>query len=223
MQSRSCVDTPVEATGYVEAMPLDLGMSDAALRLVSACACPSTPKILGPGIVREIADRRAGPQAPAARDGRTTGAATRQRRASLDRFALRRAIQRNAHGREVGMSVSAFHHQFRRSTASLPGGLEIGALAQGARADRGPVPGAAVAAAAVGYESVLQFSREFKRFFGEVELEEGPDACARLFIVAGAASTDSLSCSAELQHRQDRDRFWSGSAARAVNRTMSET
>jgi len=53
----------VEATGYVEATPLDLAMSDAALRLVECLRSPVDAEILGPGIVREIVYRAlCGPQ-----------------------------------------------------------------------------------------------------------------------------------------------------------------
>ena len=91
----------------------------------------------------------------------------------LDPFPVRRAIQRGAHGRDVGMSVSAFHHQFKALTANSPVQYLKSVRLHKARAlivDEGS--GAAMAAAAVGYESASQFSREFKRFFGASPTEE---------------------------------------------------
>ena len=122
MQSRPGAAT-VEATGYVEATPLDLAMSDAALRWIHS------------------------------------------------RYAEPFSVTRMAE--EVGMSVSAFHHQFKALTASSPVQYLKSVRLHKARAlivDEGS--GAAVAATAVGYESASQFSREFKRFFGASPTEE---------------------------------------------------
>ncbi len=175
MQSRPRA-TAVEATGYVEATPLDLGMSDAALRLVECLRSPVDAEILGPGIVREIVYRAlCGPQGHLLLEmvGRQGQAA--QINAALrwihSRYAEPFSVTRMAE--EIGMSVSAFHHQFKALTASSPVQYLKSVRLHKARAlivDEGS--GAAVAAAAVGYESASQFSREFKRFFGASPTEE---------------------------------------------------
>src|SRR4029453_16564839 len=74
---------------------------------------------------------------------------------------------------DVGMSVSAFHHQFKALTASSPVQYLKSIRLHKARAlivDEGA--GAAAAATSVGYESASQFSREFRRFFGASPSEE---------------------------------------------------
>jgi AraC-like DNA-binding protein len=67
---------------------------------------------------------------------------------------------------EDGMSVSAFHHNFKAVTASSPLQYLTSVRLHKARMlifHDGL--GAALAADRVGYESASQFSREFKRFF----------------------------------------------------------
>src|SRR5918993_1173342 len=168
--------TMVEATGYVEATPLDLGMSDAALRLVECLRSPLDAEILGPGIVREIVYRAlCGPQGHLllemiGRQGQAAQINTALRWIH-SRYAEPFSVTRMAE--EVGMSVSAFHHQFKAFTASSPVQYLKSVRLHKARAlivDEGS--GAAVAATSVGYESASQFSREFKRFFGASPTEE---------------------------------------------------
>ena len=168
--------TMVEATGYVEATPLDLAMSDAALRLVECLRSPLDAEILGPGIVREIVYRAlCGPQGHLllemiGRQGQAAQINTALRWIH-SRYAEPFSVTRMAE--EVGMSVSAFHHQFKAFTASSPVQYLKSVRLHKARAlivDEGS--GAAVAATSVGYESASQFSREFKRFFGASPTEE---------------------------------------------------
>ena len=190
MQSRPHAPA-VEATGYVEATPLDLAMSDAALRLVECLRSPLDAEILGPGIVREIVYRAlCGPQGHLLLEmvGRQGQAA--QINAALrwihSRYAEPFSVAQMAD--EVGMSISAFHHQFKALTASSPVQYLKSVRLHKARAlivDEGS--GAAEAATAVGYESASQFSREFKRFFGASPTEEARRVRA---IVAEPASVE---------------------------------
>ena len=172
----------------------------------SACARRVDAEILGPAIVREIVYRAlCGPQGHLLLEmvGRQGQAA--QINAALrwihSRYAEPFSVTRMAE--EVGMSVSAFHHQFKALTASSPVQYLKSVRLHKARAlivDEGS--GAAVAAAAVGYESASQFSREFKRFFGASPTEEARRV--RAFVAEPAQSRFTrarLSCSAELQHR----------------------
>jgi AraC-like DNA-binding protein len=74
---------------------------------------------------------------------------------------------------ESGMSVSAFHHTFKAVTATSP--LQYLKSIRLHKARMLMVHdglGAAVAADRVGYESASQFSREFKRYFGNPPTEE---------------------------------------------------
>ena len=175
MQSRPHAPA-VEATGYVEATPLDLAMSDAALRLVECLRSPLDAEILGPGIVREIVYRAlCGPQGHL-----LMAMVERQGQASQINTALQ---WMHAHYAEpfsvariagdVAMSVSAFHHQFKALTGNSPVQYLKSVRLHKARAlivNEGA--GAAIAATSVGYESASQFSREFKRFFGASPTEE---------------------------------------------------
>ena len=86
--------------------------------------------------------------------------------------------------RRAGMSVSAFHHNFKLVTASSPlQYLKRIRLDQARRLMAHDGYNASTAARAVGYESPSQFSREFKRLFGVTPVEEAEHTRARL--VAG--------------------------------------
>lgn len=72
------------------------------------------------------------------------------------------------------MSVSAFHHNFKAVTSTSPLRYIKSIRLHKARqlmAQEGL--GAGLAAERVGYASPSQFSREFKRFFGESPRGEG--------------------------------------------------
>lgn len=165
-----------EELGCVEATPLDLAMSDAAVRLLECLRSPIDADVLGPGIVREIVYRAlSGPQghlllAMAGRQGQAAQINAALRWIHL-RYAEPFSVPKMAE--EVGMSVSAFHHQFKALTASSPVQYVKSVRLHRARAlivDEGA--GAAEAAVSVGYESPSQFSREFKRFFGATPTDE---------------------------------------------------
>ena len=179
---------PAEA-GCVRATPLDPAMSDAAVRLLEALRTPVEADILGPGIVREIVYRAlCGPQghlllAMVGRHGNTG-----QINAALQRMHARYAepFSVSEIASDVGMSVSAFHHQFKALMASSPVQYLKSVRLHKARdliVNEGTA--ASVAAASVGYESPSQFSREFKRFFGATPSEEARRVRAFL---AGSAS-----------------------------------
>jgi AraC-like DNA-binding protein len=74
---------------------------------------------------------------------------------------------------ETGMSVSAFHHNFKAVTGSSPlQYLKSVRLHKARMLILHDGLGAALAADRVGYESASQFSREFKRFFGNRPMQE---------------------------------------------------
>ena len=86
--------------------------------------------------------------------------------------------------RRAGMSVSAFHHNFKLVTACSPlQYLKRIRLDQASRLMAHDGYNASTAARSVGYESPSQFSREFKRLFGVTPVEEAEHTRARLIAV----------------------------------------
>ena len=169
-------EMPAEGPECVEATPLELEMSNAALRLVECLCAPIDADILGPGIVREIVYRAlCGPQghlllAMVGRQGQTAQINTALRWMHA-RYAEPFSVSQMAD--EVGMSVSAFHHRFKAATANSPVQyLKSVRLHKARDLIVNDGAGAAQAALSVGYESASQFSREFKRFFGASPIDE---------------------------------------------------
>jgi AraC-like DNA-binding protein len=155
----------------VHATPIDEVLSAATVRLLECLRSPVEAAVLGPSIKREITYRvLCGPRgdillAMLGRSGHAARihAALRQMDA---RYAEPLSVARLA--LDVGMSVSALHHHFKATTASSPLQYLKALRLHKARAlIHYEGLGAAEAADRVGYESASQFSREFKRFFGE--------------------------------------------------------
>ena len=149
----------------------DASFKSTLLRLLSALADPVEGKVIGPGLVRELMFRMlCGEAAPslAALSVQTTNLSRIEK--ALQRihedFASRLDVDQLAG--LVNMSPSAFHRTFKEVTASSP----IQYLKK-VRLDRARhlITDAHLrvgeAARRVGYESDSQFSREFKRYFGE--------------------------------------------------------
>ncbi len=162
---------PVESVAGIGSTPLTGPMANAALRLLECLGSETESRILGPQIVREITyhvlkgPRGGALRAVAARDSRASQIARVLKRIHVD-YARDLDIRQLAD--EAHMSISAFHHTFKEVTASSPlqylksirlhkaRGFLLGeGLPVGTAADR------------VGYASASQFSREYKRFFGE--------------------------------------------------------
>lgn len=145
-------------------------MIDATTRLLESLSSPVDGRILGPQIVREIIYRvLCGEQG-----GTLRSLATRNSRFSQVAKVLKRMhsdfgadIDIGALADEANMSVSSFHNNFKAVTGASP--LQYVKRIRLHKA-RGLIiqDGLSVGTAAwnVGYESVSQFSREFKRFFG---------------------------------------------------------
>ena len=170
----SRVPLPLEAsTPPVGKMVSDAGATllDAVLRLLRLLDDPAALPVLGPLAEQEILYRLlAGPD----------GARMRYITSSQGRVALvgraiawigknfreRLSIERLA--AEVGMSPSSLHEHFRAVTAMTPLQFQKQLRLQDARSLM-LVQDMDVATAAfrVGYESPTQFSREYRRYFGE--------------------------------------------------------
>jgi len=167
---------PVAAPRAIYATPLNDGLCDAATRLLESLRSRSDARILGPQIVREITYRvLRGEQGGALR-----AVAARHSHFGQIHKALRRihtdysgAIDIETLASESGMSVSAFHHNFKAVTSSSPlQYLKTIRLHKARMLMVNEGLGAGSAAGRVGYESPSQFSREFKRLFGSTPGEE---------------------------------------------------
>ncbi|WP_374291297.1 AraC family transcriptional regulator N-terminal domain-containing protein [Desulfovibrio desulfuricans] len=154
---------------------MDEEMKDATIRLLKAHRSEQETRILGPSYVREIHYRAlCGSQAPvllsAARGSgslaQVLNAINLMERSYQDKFDIKQ-LAVSAH-----MSTSAFHKAFKDITADSP--LQYLKKIRLAKARDLIVQRsmrANLAASEVGYESPSQFSREFKRYFGESPAE----------------------------------------------------
>jgi AraC-like DNA-binding protein len=173
-RSRPALVTPPEAT--VSATPIDLALSDAAVRLLEAMQSPLDAKVLGPQFVREIVYR--------VLRGRQGGALQSLLLMDGPRMQMHRVLHRmhsdyarpfhvSRIAADAGMSVSALHHHFKALTATSPiQYLKTVRLHKARMLMVQDSMGASIAAGRVGYESPSQFSREFKRMFGASPLDE---------------------------------------------------
>lgn len=162
---------PVPADPMAMAVsPVEADLLDASVRLVRLLDCPDDIQALLPLVTREIIYRLLiGEQG-----GRLGHLAVSEGRASQ----ITRAIERIRHdfdqplrieqtARELGMSVSGFHHHFKAVTALSPLQyqerlrlLEARRLLLNERLD------ATGAAYRVGYHDASHFNREYKALFG---------------------------------------------------------
>jgi AraC-like DNA-binding protein len=161
----------------MQATALDDALRGATIRLLESLRSADDARILGPQIVREIIYHvlrgklggnlraLAAPDSHFGRIGRVLN------RIHTD---YARAYDIATLARDAGMSVSAFHAHFRALTSSPPLKYLKNIRLHKARmlmVNEGV--NASGAAMKVGYESASQFSREFKRLFGN-----GPAAAA---------------------------------------------
>jgi AraC-like DNA-binding protein len=160
----------------IRATPLDARMCDAIVRLLERLRSPVDAAVLGAGIVREIAYYGlCGPEGGALLAMLTRSGPLAQIHAVLHQMHSRYTEPLNVArmAEENGMSVSSFHHHFKAVTASSPlQYLKSVRLHKARMLIFHDGLGAALAADRVGYESASQFSREFKRFFGNRPMAE---------------------------------------------------
>ena len=156
--------------------PLDASMTDAVVRLLTCLQSPTEARVLGRAIVREIfyrilcGDRGDALRALAGRHGHF-GRIARSLRRIHTQYAAALPIEELA--REASMSLSAFHAHFKAVTRQSPLQYQKAVRLHKARLlmTQDGLP-ASTAAMEVGYESPSQFSREFKRFFGDTPSAE---------------------------------------------------
>jgi AraC-like DNA-binding protein len=154
----------------IDISPIDAGKLDAVLRLVRLLDAPGESMFLVPLTIREIIYRLlAGGQG--ARLGHLLASTGDTRRISKAIGHLRdhfdEPLQMEDIARELGMSVSGFHHHFKSVTAMSPLQFQKQIRLQEARRLMlGENLDAASAAVRVGYEDPAYFSREYKKHFG---------------------------------------------------------
>ncbi|MGL1931019.1 MAG: AraC family transcriptional regulator [Desulfotalea sp.] len=150
---------------------LDEDMDDAVVRLLRCLQSETETKILGPGLIKEILYRAlCGTQASS-----LCGLATHTGNFAKISHALRSIHSDYATKLDVGslsqlanMSVSTFHRAFKEVTSESPVQyLKKIRLSRARDFMLNEQMKAYIAADMVGYESVSQFSREFKRYFGK--------------------------------------------------------
>jgi AraC-like DNA-binding protein len=158
------------AVTAIDVSPLDAGLLDAVVRLVRLLDAPSDARFLAPLITREIVYRLlVGEQGDRVRQIATLGGDANRIAEAIAR--LRKDFDRPLRiedlARELGMSVSGFHHHFKEATAMSPLQFQKQLRLQEARPLMlGGDLDAASAGYRVGYDDASHFSREYKRLFG---------------------------------------------------------
>lgn len=150
---------------------MDANLLDAAVRLVRLIDAPIERNILAPLITREIVFRllmggqgaRLGHLFTSGADAQRISRAIGHLRENYDR-----PLKMEDIARELGMSISGFHHQFKSVTAMSPLQFQKQIRLQEARRLMlGEDLDAASAGFRVGYEDPSYFSRDYKKLFGD--------------------------------------------------------
>jgi AraC-like DNA-binding protein len=149
---------------------LDAGLLDAAVRLVRLLDTPREAPFLAPLITREIVYRLwMGEQRDRLRHIAAVGGYTPHIAKAIERLHqdLDQPLRIDSIARELGMSVSGFHHHFKAVTAMSPLQFQKRLRLQEARRIMlGEGLDATSVAYRVGYHNDSHFSREYKSLFG---------------------------------------------------------
>ena len=154
---------------------MDEEMTDAINRLLKCLQSEAESQILGPGLVREILYRAlCGDQAPVlyslVMHGSTFSQVARALTVMQSGYAEKLDVEQLAS--TARMSTSAFHRAFKEITSDSPMQyLKKVRLTKAKNLIAQENMKAYIAADQVGYESSSQFSREFKRYFGQSPAE----------------------------------------------------
>ena len=154
---------------------LDEEMADAVGRLIKALRSETEARLLGPGLVREVLFRAlCGTQAPVlyalAMYSGTFSKVAQVLKIMQSHYAEKLDVEHLAD--RVHMSSSAFHRAFKEITSESPMQyLKKIRLTKARDLMVRESLKAYMAADRVGYESPSQFSREFKRYFGQSPAE----------------------------------------------------
>lgn len=181
----------------IASTPLSVELADATVRLLRALSHPLDAEILGPALVREICfrvlngEQGGALRAALAHPGRFGRVARALRRIHTD---YSQPLDVTHLAQEAGMSVPAFHVNFKAVTQTSPiQYIKSTRLHQARLMMIRDGLTAASASARVGYESASQFSREFKRFFGRTPVEEVRDMKASFALSPAVAIGDFAS------------------------------
>jgi AraC-like DNA-binding protein len=149
---------------------LDAGLLDAVVRLVRLLEAPAEAPFLAPLIIREIVYRLlVGEQGDRLRYIVALGGYTPHIAKAIERLHkdFDQPLRIEGMARELGMSVSGFHHHFKAVTAMSPLQFQKRLRLQEARRLMlGEGLDAASAAYHVGYHDASHFNREYKSLFG---------------------------------------------------------
>jgi AraC-like DNA-binding protein len=160
----------------IDVSPLDPSLLDATVRLARLLASPAEERVLRPLITREIVYRLLmGDQGNRLRHLALLGGPTDRIAEAVERLRrdFNQPLRIDSLARELGMSVSGFHHHFRAVTAMSPLQFQKQLRLQEARRILlGENLDAAGAGLRVGYDDASQFSREYKRLFGQPPMRD---------------------------------------------------
>ncbi len=154
----------------IDVSPLDENLLDAVVRLVRLVERPAEGRFMAPLITREIVYRLLmGDQGDRLRHMALLGGQSYRIAQVAER--LRQELDQPLHitdlARELGMSVSGFHHHFKTVTALSPLQFQKRLRLQEARRLMlGEGLDVAGAAYRVGYRDAAHFTREYRNFFG---------------------------------------------------------
>src|SRR5712692_6341266 len=154
----------------LDVSPLDGPLLDAIVRLTRLLDSPAEAQVLMPLITREIIYRLlVGEQGGRLRHLAALGGYTPRIAKAIERLSqdFDQPLRIEQLARELGMSVSGFHHHFKAVTAMSPLQFQKRLRLQEARRLMlGEDLDAASAAYRVGYHDASHFNREYKSLFG---------------------------------------------------------
>ena len=154
----------------INVSPVDASLLDAVVRLVRLLDSPTEARFLAPLITREIVYRLLmGEQGDRLRHMAALGDHTYRIARAIERLRqdFDQPLRIDDIARELGMSVSGFHHHFKAVTALSPLQFQKQVRLQEARRLLlGEGLDAASAGYRVGYNDDSHFSREYKKLFG---------------------------------------------------------
>ena len=157
-------------TNAIDVSPLDAGLLDAVVRLVRLLEAPADAPYLAPLVIREIVYRLLkGEQGARLSQVADEGGRAHRVTRAVERLRSEfdRPLRVEELARELGMSVSGFHHQFKALTALSPMRFQKQLRLQEARRLMlAEDLDAASAGHRVGFRDASHFNREYKRLFG---------------------------------------------------------
>lgn len=154
----------------IDVSPLDAPLLDAVVRLIRLMDAPAEARVLMPVVTREIIYRLLmGDQGSRLRHIVVLGGYTHHIALAVARLHkdFKEPLCIKSIARDIGMSVSGFHHHFKSVTAMSPLQFQKQLRLQEARRLMlGENLDATSAAYRVGYDDASHFNREYKRLFG---------------------------------------------------------